>query len=367
MNISLSRVAGFVFGFALACPLFQVSASSDETASATVPTPYLLQMIRDDAIHQELDFDAATIEQVNQAIAAVDPRWWVSRILPAETQAAEIGQLTELLRSRLHDILDDDQELRLEQLQRQAAGTRMLQLADVAQTLAITPAQSKQLQQRFAKTDSQVASLQKQLAEKKIESEEVARRSSAVQQEERQTLLDVLTDDQRRDIGGLLGEPFDFSKVKRTYPRAPEIQTEKAVWLDGDGVRMADLRGKVVVVFFYAFECINCQRNFTHYLAWHRDLADNGLVVIGIQTPETSAERDLAKVKAAKSSDGFEFPVLLDQASNNWRAWGTTMWPTTYIVDKNGFIRRWWQGELNWQGTLGEQQMRNTIEQLLTE
>ncbi len=367
MNRALRLVARLLLSV---CATFQCSlprSHGDETASATASPPYLMQMIRDDAIHQELGLDAATIKQVDRALGEVDPRWWVSRILPAGKQAAEISQLSELLRASLDDILDDDQRQRLQQLERQAAGTRMLTRADTVQKLAITPSQSEQLKQRFAKTDEEVAKIQKQLADQKIDAEQAGRQTVDVQQEERQSLLKVLSDDQRRKIGGLVGEPFDFSAVKRTYPRAPEFATEDASWIDGDGVQLADLRGKVVVVFFYAFQCINCQRNFPHYLAWHRDMADDGLVVIGIQSPETSAERDHDKVTAAKRSDGFEFPVLFDQASNNWRAWGTTMWPTTYIIDKDGFIRRWWQGEMNWQGTPGEQQMRETIEELLAE
>ena len=126
-------------------------------------------------------------------------------------------------------------------------------------------------------------------------------------------------------------------------------------------------RPDVVVVFFYAFECINCQRNFPHYKAWQEDLADRGVVIVGIQTPETSAERDAGRVAAAHQSDGFDFPVLFDEQSDNWKAWGNMMWPTTYLIDKKGFIRRWWQGEMNWRGTPGEAQMRQTIKDLLAE
>jgi hypothetical protein len=63
----------------------------------------------------------------------------------------------------------------------------------------------------------------------------------------------------------------------------------------------------------------------------------------------------------------MEYPVLMDAQSSNWKSWSNTMWPTVYLIDKRGFIRRWWQGELNWQGTPGEQQMRDSIERLLSE
>ena len=130
---------------------------------------------------------------------------------------------------------------------------------------------------------------------------------------------------------------------------------------------LEQLRGKVVAVHFYAFQCINCQRNFPHYKAWHDDYGDKDLVIIGIQTPETSPERQIDRVTAAVKQDAMEYPVLMDAQSSNWAAWNNTMWPTVYLIDKQGFIRRWWQGEMNWQGTPGEQQMRETIEQLLAE
>jgi len=55
---------------------------------------------------------------------------------------------------------------------------------------------------------------------------------------------------------------------------------------------------------------------------------------------------------------------LFDGEAKNWQAWGNTMWPTVYIIDRDGFIRTWWQGELNWQGAEGEQQIRETIRKL---
>ncbi len=122
-----------------------------------------------------------------------------------------------------------------------------------------------------------------------------------------------------------------------------------------------------MVVHFYAFQCINCQRNLPHYAAWYRDFADQGLEVIGIQTPETQSERDATQVaNAAKQSD-IDYRVLMDQDSSHWQRWGTTMWPTVYLIDRAGYLRSWWQGELNWKGNPGEQKMREQIQQLLDE
>ncbi|MFG0265365.1 MAG: redoxin domain-containing protein [Rhodopirellula sp. JB055] len=335
--------------------------------SASQSQPYVLQMIRDDSVHAELQLSTDQIDQVYDAIAEVDPRWWVNRIAPLEKQSAEIGELTTILKSRLSGILSGDQMNRLQQLEKQAAGTRFIVHPDVVAALELSDSQVEKLKKTFASTDAEVAKLQKQVAEKELEASAAAKDATAIQARERQSLVSVLTRDQQAKIGSLLGKTFDFSKVMRTYPRAPEFVLDGAEWLQGEPVSMEDLRGKVVVVYFYAFQCINCQRNFPHYQAWHDDMADQGLVVIAIQRPETSAERNRDRVLAAVEKDGFEYPVLFDEGSGNWNAWGNTMWPTTYLIDKKGFIRRWWQGEMNWQGTPGEQQMRQTIEQLLAE
>ncbi len=356
-----------------AAVVFWVSFSSGSNGAAddsTGSTPYLLQMIRDDVVHQELHLDKAQQEQVHAAIGEVDPRWWVSRILPAEQQTIEIQQLTQTLRNRLTTILNADQQLRLLQLERQAHGTRMMLRDDAVKTLQITRSQTERLQKQFAETDAEVARIQKQLNDGVLDAKQAASEITSTQQSERQSLMQILTDEQRNKLGTFFGSSFDFSAVRRTYPRAPEFVMDGSTWLGSeasDSPTMKDLRGKVVAVYFYAFQCINCQRNFPHYIAWHADLADDGLVVIGIQRPETSAEADIKAVTAAMRKDGFRFPVLFDKASNNWNTWGNTMWPTTYLIDKDGFIRRWWQGEMNWQGTPGEQQMRETIEGLLAE
>ncbi|WDQ18844.1 redoxin domain-containing protein [Rhodopirellula sp. P2] len=361
----------FMYWFAgvlgIAAASFGMDPAVAEEPSASPAQPFVLQMIRDDSVHTELQLSTDQIDQVYGAIAEVDPRWWVNRITPLEQQSAEIRALTSTLKSRLSGILSGDQMNRLEQLEKQAAGTRFVLHSEAIAALGLSDSQVEKLKETFAATDEEVAKLQQQVADKELEADEAARDVAAIQARERQSLVGQLSRDQQAKIGSLLGATFDFSKVMRTYPRAPEFVLDGAEWIQGEPTTMEDLRGKVVVVYFYAFQCINCQRNFPHYQAWHDDLADQGLVVIGIQRPETSAERSRERVLAAVEKDGFEYPVLFDEESGNWNAWGNTMWPTTYLIDKKGFIRRWWQGEMNWQGTPGEQQMRQTIEQLLAE
>ncbi len=340
--------------------------SSDNSIDVQLP-PVLLQMIRDDAVQKELKLTVSQKSQTLAALGSVDPRWWLARQMQAGPLAIELASLTLMLRTELATFLTPAQQKRLAELERQAVGTRMVLRDDVAAELTITDAQRDTLVAAFKQTDASAAQLQSELAKGQLDATESQSKLDAVKAAERQSIVDVLSEAQKLGLAKLSGPAFDFSQVRRTYPLAPEMEDRGVTWIQGGPLKLEELRGKVVAVHFYAFQCINCQRNFPHYDGWHRDFADRGLVVIGIQTPETSAERDLKKVASAVASDGFEFPVVMDASSTNWAAWGNTMWPSVYLIDKQGFIRRWWQGEMNWQGTEGEQQMRETIEMLLKE
>jgi peroxiredoxin len=89
--------------------------------------------------------------------------------------------------------------------------------------------------------------------------------------------------------------------------------------------------------------------------------------VIGVHTPETSRERDIGNVRRDAREAGLTFPILADNDKKNWNTWGNSMWPSVYLIDKQGDIRYWWYGELNWQGAEGERLLRNRIEQLIAE
>jgi peroxiredoxin len=91
------------------------------------------------------------------------------------------------------------------------------------------------------------------------------------------------------------------------------------------------------------------------------------LVVIGVHTPETSAERQPNSVRAKVKEAEFDFPVVVDNDKKNWDAWGNSMWPSVYLIDKKGRIRYWWVGELDWNGAGGQTIMATKIEELLAE
>jgi hypothetical protein len=89
--------------------------------------------------------------------------------------------------------------------------------------------------------------------------------------------------------------------------------------------------------------------------------------LIGVHTPETAAERVTANVEKKVKELGITYPVLIDQAGENWKRWGQVYWPTVYLIDRRGRVRYRWVGELAWQGANGEAAMAARIELLLKE
>lgn len=86
-----------------------------------------------------------------------------------------------------------------------------------------------------------------------------------------------------------------------------------------------------------------------------------------MHTPETSRECEVDIVRSDAREDDLTFPILIDNGKSNWDAWGNSMWPSVYLIDKHGYVRYWWYGELNWQGAEGEKLLRQRIEELLAE
>ncbi len=112
---------------------------------------------------------------------------------------------------------------------------------------------------------------------------------------------------------------------------------------------------------------MNCHRNYPWYRGWDESFRDQGLTIIGVHTPETEAEANADSVRGQVEKADFSFPVVIDGDKKIWDTWGNSMWPSVYLIDKQGRVRYWWYGELNWQGNNGEQIMRQRIEELLAE
>lgn len=119
-------------------------------------------------------------------------------------------------------------------------------------------------------------------------------------------------------------------------------------WLNTSGnkpLSLAQLRGKVVLVNFWTFSCINCQRTLPFLKAWYSAYHSSGLEIIGVHTPEFAYEHDLGNVQDAVISDGITYPVGLDNTSATWRNFHNSYWPAAYLVDGQGIIRHLVAGE----------------------
>jgi cytochrome c biogenesis protein CcdA/thiol-disulfide isomerase/thioredoxin len=129
---------------------------------------------------------------------------------------------------------------------------------------------------------------------------------------------------------------------------------------DDKALTAADLKGKVVLVDFWAYSCINCQRAITHVEAWYKNYAADGLVIIGVHTPEYAFEHVASNVEAGAARLNITYPVALDNNYTTWNNFGNDSWPAEYLVDSTGEVRHVAIGEGDYSTT------ESLIRQLLT-
>jgi thiol-disulfide isomerase/thioredoxin len=132
-------------------------------------------------------------------------------------------------------------------------------------------------------------------------------------------------------------------------------------WLNSPPLTATDLRGKVVLVNFWTYTCINWLRQLPYIRAWAEKYQDDGLVVLGVHTPEFDVERDLDNVRRAVTELRVDYPVAVDNDYGIWDAFGNRYWPALYFVDTPGRIRHHRFGEGDYE------QSEAIIQQLLTE
>ena len=132
-------------------------------------------------------------------------------------------------------------------------------------------------------------------------------------------------------------------------------------WLNSSPLAAAQLRGKVVLVDFWTYSCINCLRSLPYVKAWADKYRDQGLVVIGVHAPEFAFERDIGNVTQATKSLGLTYPVAVDNEFAIWRAFKNRYWPAHYLIDAQGRVRHHHFGEGEYAET------ERVIQQLLRE
>jgi len=110
-------------------------------------------------------------------------------------------------------------------------------------------------------------------------------------------------------------------------------------WLNSKPLTLNDLKGKVVLVDFWTYTCINCIRTLPYVEKWYEKYKDNGFVVVGVHTPEFEFEKDTDNVKKAIKDFGLTYPIMQDNNYATWKAYSNNYWPAHYLIDKDGTIR----------------------------
>lgn len=141
---------------------------------------------------------------------------------------------------------------------------------------------------------------------------------------------------------------------------APEFQGIQN-WINSDPLTLAELKGKVVLVDFWTYSCINCVRTQPYLNAWHDKYEDDGLVTVGMHAPEFSFEKVPENVERAIKDADIKYPVAMDNDFKTWNAYHNQYWPAKYLIDKNGTIRYTHFGEGEYEET------EKTIQDLLKE
>jgi cytochrome c biogenesis protein CcdA/thiol-disulfide isomerase/thioredoxin len=132
--------------------------------------------------------------------------------------------------------------------------------------------------------------------------------------------------------------------------KAPNF-TDVTAWLNTPGdkpLSLNGLRGKVVLVDFWTYSCINCERTLPHVEAWYNRYKNDGLVVVGVHTPEFAFEHVVSNVKAESKALGVDYPVAVDDNYGTWDAYNNEYWPADYLIDANGVVRHDEFGEGNY-------------------
>ncbi|HUD10190.1 MAG TPA: redoxin family protein [Candidatus Saccharimonadales bacterium] len=128
---------------------------------------------------------------------------------------------------------------------------------------------------------------------------------------------------------------------------APEFQG-LTNWINSPPLSISQLKGKVVLVDFWTYSCINCIRSIPYVEKWYQTYHKDGLEVVGVSTPEFAFEHNPANVEAAVKSDGITYPVALDNNYGTWDAFNNDSWPADYLIDKSGEVRYVNLGEGNY-------------------
>ena len=322
---------------------------------ALIPSPVTV-LLRSESIHRELHLTAEQTPAVEAALDEVELPLWRLRDRPYDERTEQASLLMSRLERQLSKTLSLRQFERFNQILLQAQGMHTILVPAVTERLALSSAQLGQIRTILdTMNQTMVQARQRDPA-----------RAQQIQVQAERDVVALLNSRQRSTLMSMMGGGFNLSGIRNIACRAPELRSVTA-WIHTDPLKLSEMRGQVVVVHFYTYGCDNCVANLPHYNAWRRRFDAQQVQIVGIHTPETEGERDVEKVREKASEAGITYPIVVDDRSENWNAWANGVWPSVYLIDKQGFVRHWWYGQLNAQDSQGEKWMRDKIAELLRE
>lgn len=143
---------------------------------------------------------------------------------------------------------------------------------------------------------------------------------------------------QEGDNDSITVKKAQFSIDKSQFKKAPDLEKVTG-FINTKPISLADLKGKVVLVDFWTYSCINCIRTIPYLVDWNEKYSDKGLVIVGVHSPEFSFEKNIDNVKDAVQRFGIKYPVVQDNDKGSWNAYENQYWPRKYLIDNEGYLR----------------------------
>lgn len=336
------------------------------TAAAIDPylgnDPYWV-LLHEPAVIDEMKLGGEQRAKYLRLLDELDLQFFPLRNKPDRDAVAGMTQIRDDVQKPLKSILRAEQQARLNEILYQFLGSSAFLRDDFRARLRYTDSQWKRINEITDETKKSISSLTDS-AEKDDSKSSIDRKYQSLKIDEQKKLMSLLKPDQQAAAKSIFGKPFALSELGRPAFKAPEL-IDTGEWINSSGLKPEQLKGKVLVVHFFACGCINCIHNYPSYRQWSDHFKDRDVVLIGIHTPETAGERVSATVRRKAAEEKLLFPILIDGKSENWNAWGNSMWPSVYLIDRQGYLRDFWPGELNWKGAEGDKYIRERIEKLL--
>lgn len=146
-------------------------------------------------------------------------------------------------------------------------------------------------------------------------------------------------------LSKLLLSPLRSTTEYKSSESATAPELSPGEWINSEPLKLKDLRGRVVLVDFWTFGCINCRNTLPSIKGWHERYRDKGLTIIGVHSPEFEEEKQIENLRQQVVSLGIRYPVVSDNDYKTWNAYKVEAWPTAFLLDKQGRIRWMHVGE----------------------